>query len=94
MAAFLTRSRLLFPWPVWGAIAAVQLLEPIPFLARDGVPPKYLIRYPFLSLLAILWIPIRILSSIARGWGHTQHTGEITVSASAEPGPDREPDPR
>ncbi len=94
LAAFLTRSRLLFPWPVWGAITAVQLLEPIPFLARDGVPPKYLIRYPFLSLLAILWIPIRFLSSITRGWGHTQHTGELTGSASAEPVRDRELDPR
>lgn len=75
VASFATRSKFLFPWPIWGAITAVQLLEPIPFLARDGVPAKHLVRYPLLALLAVLWIPIRVVSSIARGWGHTSHAG-------------------
>jgi cellulose synthase/poly-beta-1,6-N-acetylglucosamine synthase-like glycosyltransferase len=76
-----TRSRLLFPWPVWGAITAVQFFEPIPFLARDGVAPRYLLRYPFLAILGILWIPIRIASAIATGWGHTTHTGSTEKAA-------------
>ena len=74
-ASWATRSRLLFPWPVWGAITAVQFFEPIPFLARDGVAPRYLLRYPFLAILGILWIPIRIASAITTGWNHTPHTG-------------------
>ena len=36
-----------------GSGAAVgQFLQPIPFLLRDGVPPRYVLRYPFLALLA------------------------------------------
>lgn len=76
--AIVTRSRLLLPWPVWGAITAVQVLLPIPFLARDGVSAKHLIRYPLLALLAALWVPIRAISAVARGWGHTRHSGDAT----------------
>jgi cellulose synthase/poly-beta-1,6-N-acetylglucosamine synthase-like glycosyltransferase len=93
IAGFATRSRLLLPWPVWGALTAVQLLEPIPFLARDGVSMKQLIRYPFMALLAVLWIPIRVASSIARGWGHTSHSGVPTDPAPDAPVPDRESGP-
>jgi cellulose synthase/poly-beta-1,6-N-acetylglucosamine synthase-like glycosyltransferase len=93
VAGFVTRSRLLLPWPIWGALTAVQLLEPIPFLARDGVPLKHLIRYPFLVILAVLWIPIRVASSVARGWGHTQHSGAATGPAPGGPVPDRGSDP-
>ena len=89
LVALLTRSRLIFPWPIWGALTAVQILEPIPFLARDGVPAKHLVRYPFLAILAVLWVPIRIASSIARGWGHTRHSGEATNPAPDEPDRDR-----
>ena len=77
-ASWGTRSRLLFPWPVWAAITAAQFLQPIPFLARDGVAPRYLLRYPFLAILGILWIPIRIASAITTGWTHTTHTGTTT----------------
>jgi cellulose synthase/poly-beta-1,6-N-acetylglucosamine synthase-like glycosyltransferase len=63
----------LLPWPVWGAATAIQVLEPIPFLARDGVPARRLLRYPLLVVLAALWIPIRALSSRADDWYHTPH---------------------
>ena len=88
VAGFITRSKFLFPWPIWGTLTAIQLLEPIPFLARDGVPPKHLIRYPFLVILAVLWIPIRVASSIARGWGHTKHSGVATDPAPDGPARD------
>lgn len=83
VTSWLTRSRLLFPWPIWGAITAVQFFEPIPFLARDGVAPRYLLRYPFLAILAILWIPVRITSAIVGGWGHTTHTGTTANPAES-----------
>ena len=77
-----TRSRVFLPWPVWAGATAVQFLEPIPFLARDGVAPRYLLRYPLLSLLAALWVPIRVLSARAgAGWYHTPHGSEVTPSA-------------
>jgi hypothetical protein len=93
VTSFATRSRLLLPWPAWGAITAVQLLEPIPFLARDGVPMRHLIRYPVLALLGVLWIPIRIVSTIARGWGHTTHSGDVRDPVFDEPARGRAPDP-
>ena len=37
--AAITASAWFLPWPgVWGLATAIQVLEPIPFLARDGVP--------------------------------------------------------
>jgi len=68
-------STWLLPWPVWGTATLIQVLEPVPFLARDGVQPKRLLRYPLLSLLAALWIPVRIASRRANGWYHTPHKG-------------------
>lgn len=65
----------LFPAPVWIAAAAVQLVLPVPFLVRDGVPARYVARYPVLAILAALWIPIRIVSRLTRGWYHTPHRG-------------------
>jgi cellulose synthase/poly-beta-1,6-N-acetylglucosamine synthase-like glycosyltransferase len=72
LSAF-TGAAWLLPWPVWGAITAVQVLEPIPFLARDGVPARRLVRYPLLAILAALWVPIRILSRKTSDWYHTPH---------------------
>ena len=76
VAAVTTRSQLLFaPW-IWIGAAVGQFLQPIPFLLRDGVPARYVARYPFLALLAALWIPIRLVSSRVRGdWFHTPHGG-------------------
>jgi cellulose synthase/poly-beta-1,6-N-acetylglucosamine synthase-like glycosyltransferase len=75
VTALVTRSRLLFPWWVWGAITAAQVVEPLPFLAKDGVERRYLIRYPLMSLIGVLWVPIRVASAFASGWGHTRHLG-------------------
>jgi len=74
VAAVATRSRLLFsPW-IWMTAAVGQFVQPIPFLLRDGVPPRYVARYPFLAILAALWIPIRLVSSRVNGdWFHTPH---------------------
>jgi len=71
-----TRSRFLFaPW-VWISAATIQFLQPIPFLLRDGVPTRYVARYPVLAVLAALWIPIRLVSSRVNGdWFHTPHKG-------------------
>ncbi len=70
-----TGSRLLLPWPVWGAATAAQLLVPVAFLARDGVPARYLVRYPLVTLIAALWVPVRLLSRTVDRWYHTPHTG-------------------
>jgi cellulose synthase/poly-beta-1,6-N-acetylglucosamine synthase-like glycosyltransferase len=59
---------------LWGTVAAFQVLAPIPFLARDGVPGRYLVRYPVLVLVPLLKIPARLLRQ--RGWYHTPHGAE------------------
>ena len=61
---------LLSTW-FWAVLAAVQFLAPIPFLAREGVPGRYLIRYPLLVLLPLLKVPARLIRQ--RGWYHTPH---------------------
>ena len=86
-----TRSRWLLPWEVWGAATAVQVLEPIPFLARDGVEPRRLARYPLLVILATLWVPIRLLSGRVKGWYHTPHSGDDGSGRSPEPDPTPSP---
>jgi cellulose synthase/poly-beta-1,6-N-acetylglucosamine synthase-like glycosyltransferase len=61
----------LLPWGMWAAVAGVQVLAPIPFLAREGVPRRYLLRYPLLTVLPLLKLPARLLRQ--RGWYHTPH---------------------
>ncbi len=73
IVAATTKSPWLLPWPVWGTATAIQVLEPLPFLARDGVPLRRLLRYPLLVVLAGLWIPIRLVSGRVSGWYHTPH---------------------
>ena len=68
-------SRWLLPWEAWAVATAIQVLEPIPFLARDGVKPRQLIRYPLLVIVAALWIPVRLVSGMVKGWYHTPHRG-------------------
>lgn len=63
----------LMGWVVWAALAAIQVLAPIPFLVRDGVPAKYLARYPLLALLPLIQIPARLIRR--DGWYHTPHGG-------------------
>jgi cellulose synthase/poly-beta-1,6-N-acetylglucosamine synthase-like glycosyltransferase len=63
----------LIPWQIWATATSVQVFEPIPFLARDGVPTRRLLRYPLLILLAALWLPIRLFSGRVSDWYHTPH---------------------
>jgi hypothetical protein len=65
----------LWPWWVLAAIALVVVLLPLVFLAADGVPVRYLVRYPYVTLIAILWLPIRIASRLLPNWRRTAHTG-------------------
>lgn len=74
LAAAATRSRALLPWPVWATAAAVQALLPLVFLARDRLPARYLVRYPLVTLIALLWAPARLASRLhPTGWYHTPH---------------------
>ncbi len=75
VAAAATSTSVLFPWEVWAAAAAIQFVVPVPFLAKDGVPARYLVRYPFVTLIAALWLPIRLLSRTVDRWYHTPHGG-------------------
>ena len=61
----------LWPWPVWTFIALIQVLGPLPFLIRDGVGPRYLIRYPVMVLLPLFKVLARFRRN--RGWYHTPH---------------------
>ncbi len=65
----------LWPWWLLGAIAAIVVLMPMVFLAVDRVPVRYILRYPYVALIAMLWLPIRIASRILPTWKRTAHTG-------------------
>ncbi|HEX9890150.1 MAG TPA: glycosyltransferase family 2 protein [Nitriliruptorales bacterium] len=73
MAVALGPAGWLLPWPVWAAALATQVALPAVFLAVDGVPPRYLVRYPFITVIALLTIPARIVGGRVRGWYHTPH---------------------
>lgn len=83
--AFTTSWTWLLPWQWWALLTLLQLLLPIPFLIRDQVEPRHILRYPLLALLAALWIPVRLVSSRVQGWYHTPHRG---TTADDEAGPD------
>jgi cellulose synthase/poly-beta-1,6-N-acetylglucosamine synthase-like glycosyltransferase len=63
----------LWPWWVWAIVAGVQVLAPLPFLIRDGVKGRYLVKYPAMVLLPFLKIPARLRRN--DGWYHTPHSG-------------------
>jgi cellulose synthase/poly-beta-1,6-N-acetylglucosamine synthase-like glycosyltransferase len=63
----------LWSWRIWAALALVQFLAPIVFLARDSVPMRYLMRYPLLVVLPLMKIPARLTRN--PGWYHTPHEG-------------------
>jgi cellulose synthase/poly-beta-1,6-N-acetylglucosamine synthase-like glycosyltransferase len=73
--AVVTRSDRLLPWPVLVVAAAVLVLSPLAFLVRDGVPARYLVRYPAALVLPVLWPVIRLASRRSGDWYHTQHDG-------------------
>jgi hypothetical protein len=71
----------LWPWRVWAAVTALQVGLPPLFLARDGVPGRYIARYPLVTVFALLWLPVRILSRLGRGgWYHTPHRRTASTS--------------
>lgn len=57
----------------WSTAVAVQLAAPMGFLWKEGVQPRYLLRYPVLTLLPVLKLPARLIKQ--RGWYHTPHSG-------------------
>ena len=63
----------LLPWQLWLSVAAIQVLAPLPFLVRDGVERRFLVRYPLLVLNPLLKLPARLIRR--RGWYHTPHKG-------------------
>lgn len=75
VAAFATDWNWLLPWPVLAAATALQFLLPIPFLLKDGIPLRRIVRYPLLTLVAALWIPVRLVSTRRTAWYHTSHEG-------------------
>lgn len=62
------------PW-VLGTVTVVVIALPVVFLAIDGVPRRYLVRYPYVAAIGVLWLPIRIGSRVLAGWRRTPHTG-------------------
>lgn len=86
LVAALFSPHWMLPWQLWAAATLVQVLQPLPFLARDGVPAPRIARYPLLVLLAALWVPIRVVSTRVTGWYHTPHTGP-TSGGEQETGP-------
>lgn len=64
-------------WPAWflGSVTVVVIGLPVIFLAIDGVPGRYLVRYPYVTAIAALWLPVRVASRLVRGWKRTPHTG-------------------
>ena len=75
--AAVTGAAALLPWWLWALVAAVVVIAPVAFLVRDGVPGRYVVRYPVVALLAILWLPIRVMSRIRRrGWRRTPRRAE------------------
>ncbi|MDP9021941.1 MAG: glycosyltransferase family 2 protein [Actinomycetota bacterium] len=75
LAVAAANERCPLPRRLWGGAAAVQFALPLPFLWRDGVPARYLARYPVVTVLAALWVPIRALSRRTDRWYHTPHHG-------------------
>ncbi|MEZ5175710.1 MAG: glycosyltransferase family 2 protein [Acidimicrobiia bacterium] len=64
-------------WSPWllGGMTAIVVLLPVFFLIVDGVPARYIVRYPLVTLLALLWLPIRVASRLMPGWRRTSHAG-------------------
>lgn len=63
-------------WQLWTLLAVAQFVWPIPFLIRDRIALRHVLRYPVLMLVPLLWIPIGIASRRVKGWYHTPHVGD------------------
>lgn len=73
LASLVSESNAWLPWWVWAAVVGASVLAPLPFLARDHVPFRKLLGYPWLVLFGLAWLPARLLSSRQRDWFHTPH---------------------
>ena len=64
-------------WPAWvlAGMSVVVIGLPLVFLVVDGIPGRYLIRYPYVVVIALLWLPIRIAARLVGGWRRTPHGG-------------------
>ena len=64
-------------WSPWllGSVTIVVISLPVAFLVIDGVPGRYIARYPYVAAIGILWLPIRVASRAVSGWRRTPHTG-------------------
>lgn len=60
---------------ILGSLAMVVVFLPIVFLAREQVPAHLILKYPFVVLIAVLWLPIRVVSRFMSGWNRTPHSG-------------------
>lgn len=63
----------LLPASVLGIAAVAQFVWPIPFLMRENLQMRYLLSYPLIAVIALLWLPIQVASSRQGGWYHTPH---------------------
>jgi cellulose synthase/poly-beta-1,6-N-acetylglucosamine synthase-like glycosyltransferase len=68
----------LWPWWFLAGVAGLVVLLPIVFLIVDRIPARYIVKYPFVALIAILWLPIRVGSRFLKGWNRTDHGGRDT----------------
>jgi cellulose synthase/poly-beta-1,6-N-acetylglucosamine synthase-like glycosyltransferase len=69
----------LWPWWFLAGVAALVVLLPVVFLIIDRVPARYVLRYPFVTLIAVLWLPIRVGSRFLKGWNPTEHAERETT---------------
>jgi cellulose synthase/poly-beta-1,6-N-acetylglucosamine synthase-like glycosyltransferase len=63
----------LWPWWFLAGVAVIVVLLPIVFLIIDGIPARYIVKYPYVTVLAVLWLPIRVGSRVLTGWSRTDH---------------------
>jgi cellulose synthase/poly-beta-1,6-N-acetylglucosamine synthase-like glycosyltransferase len=63
----------LWPWWFLAGVAVLVVLLPIVFLFIDGIPARYIVKYPYVTVLAVLWLPIRVGSRVLTGWNRTDH---------------------
>ncbi len=76
VGAAVSGSDWLLSFGVWLGASVAQFLLPVPFLIRDRVPARWVVRYPLLAGLAVLWVPVLIVSRRIGGWVRTPHRGD------------------
>jgi cellulose synthase/poly-beta-1,6-N-acetylglucosamine synthase-like glycosyltransferase len=76
VGAAVSGSDWLLPAVTWMTAALLQFFVPVPFLIRERVPLKWVVRYPVLAGLAVLWLPVQIVSRRVGGWVRTPHRGD------------------